>query len=74
MVDYLKANPYVSMEEYKWGISAPMIRIMSADHTHVVYLTEKERERRNATTFDGTNTEVLNDLGIPVFGMNNNND
>lgn len=45
---------------------------MCADNTHIHYLSEKEKERRNSKTFDGKNTEMLNDLGIPVFGMNNN--
>lgn len=72
MVDFLKANPFVTMESYKWELSSPMIKLMCADNTHIHYLSEKEKERRNSKIFDGKNTEMLNDLGIPVFGMNNN--
>lgn len=73
MVDFLKANPYVSLEEYKWGLSSPMIRIMCTDNTHIHYLSDKEKERKNAKTFNGKNTEMLTDLGIPVFGFDKNN-
>lgn len=61
-----------NIEDYKWNLNPRFIKIMCADNTHIHYLSEKEKERRNSKTFDGKNTEMLNDLGIPVFGMNNN--
>lgn len=66
MVDFLKANPFVSMEDYKWRLSVPMIRIMSIDNTRVHYLTEKQAKNRKSTKIDGSN--LMNDLGIPIFG------
>jgi hypothetical protein len=53
-----------------------MIKLMCADNTRIHYLSEKQAEMRKAKRFDGTNTEMLNDLGIPVFGAldKNNND
>lgn len=76
MVDFLKANPFVTMDGYKWGLSSPMVKLMCADNTRIHYLSEKQAEMRKAKRFDGTNTEMLNDLGIPVFGAldKNNND
>lgn len=68
MVDFLKANPFVSYEQYRWVLSAPMIRLMSMDNTRVHYLSEKERERQKSTYIDGSN--LTNDLGIPIFGEN----
>jgi hypothetical protein len=65
MVDFLKANPFVSMEEYKWGLSVPMIRLMSMDNTRVHYMSEKEKQMKKSTIIDGGN--ALNDLGIPIF-------
>lgn len=65
MVDFLKANPFVSMEEYLWGLSVPMIKLMSMDFTHIHYLSDKEVERRNSKQIDGSN--LTNDLGIPIF-------
>ena len=67
MVDFLKAYPFVSMEEYKWGLSIPMIRLMSADNTRIHYLSDKERERRKGVQVGTTNGCLLNDLGIPVL-------
>ena len=64
----MKANPFITYEQYRWGLSIPMIRLMSVDNTHVRYLTEKEAKRRKDKYIDGTN---FNDLGIPIFGNNN---
>ena len=65
MVDFLKANPFVSMEEFKWGLSVPMIRLMAMDNTRVHYLSEKEIEMRKAKPI--TTDMLTNDLGIPIF-------
>lgn len=70
MVDFLKANQFVTYEQYRWGLSVPMIRLMSSDNTRVHYLSEKEAKRRNDKYVDGTN---FNDLGVPIFGNGNNN-
>ena len=43
-----------------------MIHIMSADNTHVRYLSEKEAKQRKAKVSDGKN--LMNDLGIPIIG------
>ena len=48
MVDFLKANPFVTMEDYKWGLSVPMIRLMIQDNTRVHYMSEKESKMQNA--------------------------
>ena len=52
MVDFLKANPFVSMEDYKWKLSVPMIKLMSYDNTRVHYLSEKQAQRKNAVVID----------------------
>lgn len=65
MVDFLKANPFVSMEEYKWGLSVPMLRIMSIDNTRVHYLSEEQAKRKKAKRINGGN--LTSDLGIPIF-------
>ena len=65
MVDFLKANPFVTMEDYKWKLSVPMIKIMSMDNSHINYLSEKQAEMRKAKKFDSK--MPMNDLGIPIF-------
>ena len=67
MVDFLKANPFVSMEDYKWKLSVPMIRIMSDDNTRVNYLSEAEAKSRRAKVFDGSDASSLKGLNIPTF-------
>ena len=66
MVDFLKANPFISMDDYIWKINPCMIHIMSADNTHVRYLSEKEAKQRKAKASDGK--DLMNDLGIPIIG------
>ena len=67
MVDFLKANPFISMEDYKWNLSVPMIRIMSDDNTRVNYLSEAEAKSRKAKVFDGSDANSLKGLNIPTF-------
>lgn len=72
MVDFLKANPYVSMEDYKWRLSVPMIRLMSMDNTRVNYLSEKQVKQKNATKIDSVE-DLMNDLGMPIDLLNKDN-
>ena len=65
MVDFLKANPFVTMEEYKWGLSVPMIRLMSSDNTRIHYKSDKEELAKRTKTINGNN--MTNDLSIPIF-------
>lgn len=75
MVDFLKANPFVTMDSYKWGLSSPMIKLMCADNTRIHYLSDKQSKMKNATVINNVE-DLMNDLGIPVFGAldKNNND
>jgi hypothetical protein len=66
MVDFLKANPFVTYEQYRWGLSIPMIRLMSVDNTRVRYLSEKEAKKKNAVVVNDANA-LMNDLGVPVL-------
>lgn len=71
MVDFLKQFPFITMEDYKWGLSVPMIRIMTADNTRVRYLSEKQAEerkkRKGMKKINGK--EDMTDLGIPMLGF-----
>lgn len=65
MMDFLKNFPFVSKDEYLWEWTVPQIKLASSDSTHVKYLSDKERERRKSKVIDGTN--LMNDLGVPIF-------
>lgn len=67
MVDFLKQFPFVTVDEYKWGLSVPMIKIMVFDNSRVNYLTEKQAEKRKAKKVDTSDAKSLNDLGIPIL-------
>ena len=66
MVDFLKANPFITYEQYRWGLSVPMIRLMSADNTRVHYLSEKEAKKKKAVVVNDAEA-LMNDLGAPVL-------
>ena len=70
MIDFLRANPYVSKEEYLWHWTIPQIRLASYDFTHVEYLSEKQAEaeakKRNSIKVDNV-MDFMTDLGVPVF-------
>lgn len=65
MVDFLKANPFVSMEDYKWGLSSTMIKLMCADNTRIHYLSEKQAKMKNATVINSVD-DLMNDLGMSI--------
>lgn len=65
MVDFLKANPFVSMDDYMWKLSVPMIRIMSIDNTRMHYLSENQAKKKGAVKINGAE-DLMNDLGIPL--------
>jgi hypothetical protein len=73
MADFLKAFPFVSMQQYLWEYTVPMIRIMSADASHTMYLSEKQAKEytkwsaaHSGKTYDDP-TKFMNDLGLPIF-------
>ena len=66
MVDFLKANPFITYEQYRGGLSVPMIRLMSADNTRVHYLSEKEAKRKKAVVVNDADA-LMNDLGVPIL-------
>ena len=67
MVDFLKNNPYVTMDDYMWKLNPCLIKLMTIDNTRVHYLTDKDKERKKTKVFGGDKS-LTNDLGIPVFG------
>ena len=65
MVDFLKANPFVTMNDYKWGLSVPMIRLMVTDNTRIHYMSEKEAKKENAVVINDAD-DLMNDLGMSI--------
>ena len=80
MVDFLKACPFVTMEDYKWKLSVPMIRLMMMDATHVRYLTEAQVNKRKGEGLDldalAEQHSLVNDFGgkvnISAHSVHNN--
>ena len=70
MIDFLRANPYVSKEEYLWQWTIPQVKLASLDYSHVEHLSEEqakaEKNRKNSVRIDNV-MDLVNDLGIPVF-------
>ena len=72
MIDFLKAHPSVTKDEYLWKWTVPQVELAICDNTHIEYLSEEQakidKARRNSMVFDGKKSSMLNDLGIPIFG------
>lgn len=70
MIDFLRANPYVSREDYLWKWTVPQIKLASYDYSHVEYLSEEqaeaEKKKNNSVRVDDV-MGFMTDLGIPVF-------
>lgn len=77
MVDFLKENPWCSVEQYKWGFSSAQISLMSVDFTHSEYLNSDAAKSNKKSDNDGAITinsvedlKNLNDFGstmIPIL-------
>lgn len=70
MMDFLKVYPFVTMDDYIWRYSVPMIKVMSADATKTLYLSEKQakkyRQKNSALRIDDP-SQLMSDTGAPVF-------
>lgn len=75
MADWLKANPTFSMDDFLWKISVPFARILSADQTHIIYLSKEEAKKaktvKTAQRIDDP-MQLMTDTGVPVFNKDNN--
>lgn len=68
MTDFLKANPYVTKEEYLWDWTVPQVKLSSFDFTHTIFLSEEDAKRAKAKRIDSAE-DLMNDLGIPIEAL-----
>lgn len=47
MIDFLRANPYVSKEEYMWKWTVPQIKLASYDFSHIEYLDNVDSNKKD---------------------------
>ena len=70
MVDFVKSfNGALTLDDYMWKYSIPMIKIMGMDNSHVNYLSEKEAKNRGVKNVDVNNMsveELNNELGVKI--------
>lgn len=72
-MDFLKENPSVTKEAYMWEWTVPQLKLASMDRTRVKYLTDSEIEAKKSKQYSSNNIdEIKNDLGIPIFGLDDN--
>jgi hypothetical protein len=53
------------MDDYKWGLSVPMIRLMISDNTRIHYMSDKEAKKENAVVINDAE-DLMNDLGMSI--------
>lgn len=70
MIDFLRANPYVTREEYLWEWTIPQIKLAMYDYTRVEYLdTDDEKPKEKIVARIDSAEDLLNDLGGKMFKM-----
>lgn len=68
MIDFLRANPWCSREEYMWEMTIPQIKLASIDFSHVEYLSENKSKKREGKVINsGDDLKNMNDLGVPII-------
>ena len=68
MTDFLKAFPFISIEEYTWRLTVPQIELMKFDTTHIEHLSERQVKMRKGTHIGGEyGFDNVNDLGGNIF-------
>lgn len=60
MSDFLAAFPSISMNEYLWELSMPLITIMSCDKSRIEYDYEDDKKDNNNTPKTPPNAVVVN--------------
>lgn len=71
MMDFLKAHPNVTRDEYMWEWTVPQIMLASYDFTHIVYLKDRKRKGRKGygsgpkRTFESPQ-DFVNALNLPT--------
>lgn len=72
MIDFLRANTFVTKDDYQWSWSVPQIKLANKDFTYVKNLSEKQsrsywaKKKMRGKNYDNLNA-FTNDLGLPVF-------
>lgn len=65
MVDFLRANPWCSREEYMWVMTVGQVRLSSFDFSHVQYLNKDKKKVNKIGNAD--DLKNMNDLGLPII-------
>lgn len=70
MIDFLKAHPQITRDEYLWEWTVPQVELATIDNTHMEYLSEEQAKiERGRVMAEDMNSEenLMNDLGISIL-------
>ena len=70
MIDFLKAHPQITRDEYLWEWTVHQVELATIDNTHVEYLSEEQAKiERGRVMAEDMNSEenLMNDLGISIL-------
>lgn len=73
MVDFLRANPWCSVEQYKWSMTVAQITLASCDYSRIEYDNNKAKEDNTAYIEDVEDLKGLTDFGAPIITPKKNN-
>lgn len=65
MTDFLKAYPFVSLDDYMWKMNPCLIKLMIIDNTRIRYISDKSKKTKRVNGNDLSS--LKNDLGVLIF-------
>lgn len=65
MTDFLKAYPFVSLDDYMWKMNPCLIKLMIIDNTMIRYISDKSKKTKRMNGNDLSS--LKNDLGVLIF-------
>lgn len=68
MVDFLRANPWCSREEYMWGMTVAQVRLASLDFSHMANGSAPGKDDGHTIRIEtADDLKRLNEFGIPMI-------
>ncbi len=58
-MDFLKANPHVTMEDYLWKWTIPQIKLATYDSTHIEYTKNKDKTKKGKSKHKIAKEDVI---------------
>lgn len=69
MIDFLRANTWCTVEQYKWSMTVAQINLASCDYSRIEY--DKKKDSDTAYIESVEDLKGLTDFGAPIITPKN---